>query len=59
MISGLVLTGFTIGPFIWNELFYFLVNPDNIKAIKNEETGESYFPKEVSDKVFLLIRKFF
>ena len=55
MISGLVLTGFTLGPFIWNELFYLLVNPNNVKAIKNEETGESYFPKEVSDKVFFTI----
>ena len=33
LISGIIVSGFGIGTFVFNELCIFIVNPDNEKAV--------------------------
>ena len=47
---------FTFGPLIWNTLFYLLVNSSDIESVENKETGERYFPMQVTDNIPYSIR---
>ena len=53
LISGIIVSGFGIGTFAFNELCIFIVNPDNEKA----EDGS--FPKDVNDRVPRMMYIFF
>ncbi|KRX04862.1 Major facilitator superfamily domain, general substrate transporter [Pseudocohnilembus persalinus] len=51
LIGGILFLGFGIGNFVWNPLLFSLINPENIESIEDPQTGENYFPKEVTDNL--------
>ena len=59
LVSGVVVSGLGIGAFTFGLLVSFLVNPENLKPELVEVVPgvqESYFTKEVSDRVPTVLR---
>ena len=50
LVSGLTLSGFGFGGFLFNILSVKLTNPDNLDTIKGDD-GEDYFPREVFERL--------
>jgi hypothetical protein len=63
LASGIILSGFGFGVFIYNIITNYIVNPDNLPAqafLYEKETlcgkiFHYYFTKDISDKVFTFL----
>ena len=55
LISGLIVMGFGSGALIFNNVQTSYLNPENLSAIKDEQSGQSFYPESVSERVPSLI----
>jgi MFS family permease len=49
--TGVILAGFGVSPFIFGIITTAIVNPDNVKRVKDIGSGHSFFPESVSSKI--------
>lgn len=51
LIGGILMGVYGISSLISNYILLYLMNPDNVKAVKNPSTGDYYFPEEIADRL--------